>query len=100
LDNSHLSTDIRGLSLELGPVEFIPSTAEVSCHDHSYIGYGVSTDRIWIVNNGCKVLWLPPEFRFGVFAVAGLIIAIGCSSGRVLVMRLAMNKQEGSVNVL
>ncbi|KAH7459139.1 Vegetative incompatibility protein [Fusarium oxysporum f. sp. matthiolae] len=100
LDNSRLSTDIGGLSLDLDPVEFIPLTEEGSCHGHSYIGYSVSADRIWIVNNGRKVLWLPPEFRPRIFAVAGSIIAFGCSSGRVLVMRFAMNKQEVCVNRL
>ncbi|KAL8296208.1 hypothetical protein RB600_001615 [Gaeumannomyces tritici] len=47
-------------------------------------GFGISPDRAWITWNGKHFLWLPTEHRSHHVAIAGLKIALGCSSGRVL----------------
>jgi len=71
------------------------STAEtVASPDHSSsllqpIGYGLNRNREWITYDGENVLRLPPEYRVTSSATSGSRIAIGCSSGRVLVLRFS-----------
>ena len=43
----------------------------------------------WIVKHDKKVLWLPSEYRPSVSDVFGSTIALGCESGRVLIMRFS-----------
>ncbi|KAH7180158.1 hypothetical protein DER46DRAFT_640400 [Fusarium sp. MPI-SDFR-AT-0072] len=52
-------------------------------------GWGIGIDGIWIVKDGKGVLWLPREYRVEEFAVVGSAVAIGCRSGRVLVMKFS-----------
>ncbi|KAF4337167.1 hypothetical protein FBEOM_8953 [Fusarium beomiforme] len=52
-------------------------------------GYGIGTDGIWIVKDRKRMLWLPPEYRSPVSAVVKSAVAIGCRSGRVLVMKFS-----------
>ncbi|KAJ4864203.1 WD domain, g-beta repeat domain-containing protein [Trichoderma breve] len=56
-------------------------------HDDSKaVGWTLSEDRCWVHCNGRSVLWLPPEYRPVRSAVATQKLAIGCSSGNVLVL--------------
>ncbi|KAH7183439.1 uncharacterized protein B0J16DRAFT_307708 [Fusarium flagelliforme] len=48
------------------------------------------TDGTWITVEGQNLLWLPPECRNGKVAIWGSTVAIGCQSGRVLVLRISM----------
>ncbi|KAK3384604.1 hypothetical protein B0T24DRAFT_544890 [Lasiosphaeria ovina] len=48
--------------------------------------YSLSPSGSWITLSGENVLWLPPEFRPGCFAIRGRTVCIGCSSGRVQVI--------------
>ena len=48
--------------------------------------YGISGDNRWITKGSENWLWLPPGCRPGCSAIAASTIAIGCSSGRVLIM--------------
>ena len=48
--------------------------------------YGVSSDNRWITRSSENWLWLPPGSRPLRSAVGASTIAIGCSSGRVLIM--------------
>ncbi|GKU08434.1 unnamed protein product [Fusarium langsethiae] len=57
------------------------------------LGFGINDDETWITAGGpCgrKVLWLPPGFRPGVSATSnergGSVVAIGCLTGRVVIM--------------
>ncbi|KKF92239.1 Vegetative incompatibility protein HET-E-1 [Ceratocystis platani] len=57
-------------------------------HDHavrSYI-YSLSDDEVWIMENGQRVLWLPPSYRPWDLAIADSRLALGTSSGRVAIM--------------
>ncbi|KAI8710889.1 NACHT domain-containing protein [Fusarium sp. LHS14.1] len=90
--NSRLSTDIGLLNLELPNLTPIvdaqlTEVAILQCASHS--GYGISTDRVWVVKDGMNMLWLPPEYRPVESAVVGSMAAIGCASGRVLVMKFS-----------
>ncbi|KAK3934189.1 hypothetical protein QBC46DRAFT_274323, partial [Diplogelasinospora grovesii] len=42
-----------------------------------------------VTYNGKNLLWLPPEYRPSSQAFSGTSIAIGCPSGRVLVLRFS-----------
>jgi WD40 repeat protein len=89
LDNSH-----RILS-DAGEVVFDSSFInpamlnDVASLSDGQNGYGISTDNVWIVQNGRNLLWLPPEYRPRESKVAGSTIAIGCNTGRVWVIRFA-----------
>ncbi|KAK4096064.1 hypothetical protein N658DRAFT_532103 [Parathielavia hyrcaniae] len=50
--------------------------------------YGIGSDGRWIVRGSENWLWLPPGCRPGCSAGAASTIAIGCTSGRVLIMML------------
>ena len=52
-------------------------------------GYGISPDGTWILRDAENILWLPPEYRPGCVGVAGSTVAIGCRSGRVLILGFA-----------
>ncbi|KAF5970223.1 atypical ALPHA kinase [Fusarium coicis] len=52
------------------------------------------TDGIWITAAGKDLLWLPAEYRNGKVAVSGSTVAIGCQSGRVLVLGISMAEVE------
>jgi hypothetical protein len=49
----------------------------------------------WIAYDGKKVLWLPPEYRPSCSVVLGLTVAIGCPSGRVIVVCFSPDIQPG-----
>ncbi|KAL6409849.1 NWD1 protein [Ilyonectria robusta] len=89
--NTLLSTDIGLLSLDhpaLPPAINDRSTA-ITLRGVRHSGWGISTDGIWIVKDRKKMLWLPPDYREGESAVIGSTVAIGCRSGRVLVMKFS-----------
>ncbi|KAL5611102.1 hypothetical protein FOBRF1_007219 [Fusarium oxysporum] len=50
------------------------------------IGYGLSDNGTWITYEGQNLLWLSPEYRPLSSAVSGTVVAIGCPSGRVLIL--------------
>ncbi|KAL6406189.1 hypothetical protein AUP68_10357 [Ilyonectria robusta] len=91
MTNSLLSTDIGLLNLDLPtlpPAIDIQSTEAVS-RGTSHSGYGISTDGVWIVKDEKGMLWLPAGYRTSASAVVGSTVAIGCASGRVLVMKFS-----------
>jgi WD40 repeat protein len=52
------------------------------------------TDSTWITAAGKDLLWLPPECRNGKVAVSGSTVAIGCRSGRVVLLGISMADVE------
>ncbi|KAG7414192.1 Vegetative incompatibility protein HET-E-1 [Fusarium oxysporum f. sp. rapae] len=52
------------------------------------------TDSTWVTVAGNDLLWLPPECRNGNIAVSGSRVAIGCQSGRVLVLGISIANME------
>ncbi|KAK4075503.1 uncharacterized protein Triagg1_4624 [Trichoderma aggressivum f. europaeum] len=55
-------------------------------NDSKDAGWALSEDRCWVDHNGQRFLWLPPEYRPVRSAVATQKLAIGCSSGNVLIL--------------
>ena len=50
--------------------------------------YSIDSEGRWITRGSKNWLWLPPGCRPGDWAVSASTIAIGCTSGRVLIMTL------------
>ena len=59
-------------------------------------GLGMSDDRAWILRDGSRILWLPPEYRPAKFFpsvsleachidIHGCRLAVGCRSGHVVI---------------
>ncbi|KAF6806138.1 hypothetical protein CPLU01_15929 [Colletotrichum plurivorum] len=46
----------------------------------------LSQQDAWITNRSQNILWLPPEYRASSHAEDGSKIAVGCQSGRVLLL--------------
>lgn len=61
-------------------------------NDSKAVGWTLSEDRCWVNCNGRSVLWLPPEYRPVRSAVATNKLAIGCSSGNVLILGFASDR--------
>ncbi|KAJ5987082.1 hypothetical protein N7451_011447, partial [Penicillium sp. IBT 35674x] len=58
------------------------------------VGYGLKHDGCWITFAGQDLLWLPPEYRPTrpfLKAISGTTLAIGCDSGRVLILTFSEN---------
>ncbi|KAL8364818.1 hypothetical protein RB595_003883 [Gaeumannomyces hyphopodioides] len=80
---SYLQTDFGTKLLQKEPAAS-PAAVQADLQHQNFEGIGISADRAWITWNGKHFLWLPTEYRGQYTAVAGLTIALGCSSGRVL----------------
>ena len=84
---SYLFTDIGAIKISDGMKSY--SDVEAGTHVDAQSqelqrqGYGLSTDRAWIMWNEHNVLWLPPDYRPHRMAVSPLMFAIGCHSGRL-----------------
>lgn len=50
------------------------------------VGYSFNENCTWISNEGKNILWLPPEYRPISSAITETAVAIGCLSGRVLIL--------------
>jgi hypothetical protein len=98
-DSSLLHTDVGTFHLQL-TMTFMATTPTAIAAPHPYPsfsrllpnareGYGLTHDSTWIMYEGQNALWLPPEFRPQCSAISGLVVALGCASGRVLVFRFA-----------
>ncbi|KKO98596.1 hypothetical protein THAR02_09295 [Trichoderma harzianum] len=64
---------------------------EVLSADIDFHHYSLSSDETWIMKDNKPLIWLPPEYRPNVSAVFGPTVAIGCMSGRVLIMRFSID---------
>ncbi|KAL8299267.1 hypothetical protein RB593_009250 [Gaeumannomyces tritici] len=80
---SYLQTDFGTKLLQKQPAAG-PAAVQAHLQHQDFEGIGISADRAWITWNGKHFLWLPTKYRGQYTAVAGLTIALGCSSGRVL----------------
>jgi WD40 repeat protein len=91
ITNTRLFTDVGLLNLDLPALSpaIDNHSTDATLRGVRHSGWGISTDGIWIVKDGKNMLWLPPEYRMEESAVVGSMVAIGCRSGRVLVMKFS-----------
>jgi WD40 repeat protein len=76
-------------SLETQFTPYNPSYTPSNFQPLGSVGYGLDSTDSWITFNNERVLWLPPDFRPLCSAVYRSAVAIGCSSGDVLVLVFA-----------
>ncbi|KAI9897307.1 hypothetical protein N3K66_008329 [Trichothecium roseum] len=62
----------------------------------SFSGLSVSADTSWVTWNGENLFWLPNDYRPSVYplavAILGNTIALGSSTGKVIIMRFDLGK--------
>ncbi|KAJ5776870.1 NACHT nucleoside triphosphatase [Penicillium odoratum] len=78
-------------SFDIGSLGSVTSNPHGSISSPEQYGYGLSSDSSWITFNGVNLLWLPAEYRpgyFHKFAISATNLAIGCSSGHVIILAL------------
>jgi WD40 repeat protein len=78
------------LVTEIGSIILDPLSLH-TIQELNWSGYGIRPDRIWITWNGMNVLWLPPEYRSFTSTVRETNIAIGCNTGRVILIKFSSN---------
>lgn len=93
-NESTIITDRTITSLDDLSQHFEVSRSFEHHNDSKARGWTISEDRCWVNCNGRSVLWLPPEYRPVRSAVATEKLAIGCSSGNVLVLGFASGVYE------
>jgi WD40 repeat protein len=76
-DGCNLTTEIGCIALDQ------PSH---SIQTPNWLAYCVYTNKSWITWNGDEVLWIPSEYRPVCSMVRNQTVAIGCASGRVLLI--------------
>ncbi|KAL5088772.1 hypothetical protein Trisim1_006187 [Trichoderma cf. simile WF8] len=86
LNESTIITDRTITSLDELPQRSEASGSFGHHKDPKAMGWTLSEDRCWVNCNGLGVLWLPPEYRPVRSALATQKLAIGCSSGNVLIL--------------
>ncbi|KAI0126350.1 vegetative incompatibility protein HET-E-1 [Xylariales sp. AK1849] len=95
INNKHILTDAGTFAIHK-PSNTLPvrsSQAQPFAPDSAVsniecVSYGISQDQYWITLDRRMMLWLPPAYRPIRSAIRGSTIVIGCSSGRVLIIRL------------
>ncbi|KAJ5656157.1 hypothetical protein N7507_008107 [Penicillium longicatenatum] len=84
---NHLHTSVGTFNIE--NVVSIKTSHDKSAIKLHPIGYSLNGDCTWITYRGENLLWLPSEYRKTVFTSSpgSSSLAIGCSSGRVLIFK-------------
>ncbi|KAL6716961.1 hypothetical protein ACLMJK_004874 [Lecanora helva] len=84
--SSFLYTETGTFNLNISsaplPAQSIADYRRQGRHD-----YSLSSNTIWIIRGSENLLWLPSEYRSLTSAILTSTIAIGCSSGRVLIFK-------------
>ncbi|KAK3935016.1 hypothetical protein QBC46DRAFT_225081, partial [Diplogelasinospora grovesii] len=84
---SHLHTEIGTIDLDMPSTLYTAPSA--TTQKPLGQGYGISSDGTWITWCSENLLWLPSEYRPSCSAVVASAVAIGCPSGRVLIMKFS-----------
>jgi WD40 repeat protein len=106
LDNLQFNTTGSYLQISIGsilvaqspisnltPIQTLPQTPR-------YIGYGISSDRVWITWNSKNLLWLPMDSRpvCSDMAQSASKVTIGCRTGQVLIFGFSPNESLGPLS--
>ncbi|KAF4632131.1 hypothetical protein G7Y89_g5991 [Cudoniella acicularis] len=85
-----LTTKIGAIALDILSASNT-TPAEYANQKPSRQGYGLSAQGVWATWNLENLLWLPLEYRPSCSVVAGSTVAIGCRSGRVLMLNFSVD---------
>ncbi|CEF76054.1 hypothetical protein FGSG_10601 [Fusarium graminearum PH-1] len=58
------------------------------------LGYGISSDKTWILKDEQKILWIPEKYRPNVSAMSGSTLLLGSDSGQI--QRIAFSTEDGN----
>ena len=83
LSSTQLLTDSGTITLLSGSLANEAPTLKQSAVQPVINEFGLSPDKIWIMKDNERVIWLPPEYRLTASAVRGLMLCIGFDSGHV-----------------
>lgn len=87
---TRLLTNLGLLNLDLLPAFHDPEPVQGAAQSQAqriyHSGYGISMDGQCVLRGEDKLLFLPAEYRSAAIDVSGSTIAIGCQSGRVILM--------------
>ncbi|KAF4818231.1 Vegetative incompatibility protein HET-E-1 [Colletotrichum siamense] len=62
----------------------------VAPREHLFIsGYKIQKYETWVTKDGKRIIWIPPQYRTGIYATWGRMMALGYESGRVIFLRFA-----------
>ncbi|KAK6725287.1 hypothetical protein SNK04_004092 [Fusarium graminearum] len=88
IDN--LSFDSSGTSLKTNVGVFSLSLVDVKGQQEGEqeirmrrLGYGISSDKTWILKDEQKILWIPEKYRPYVSAMSGSTLLLGTDSGQI-----------------
>lgn len=81
-DHSRILTEFGSIAIDSGDI----ADTQVPAH---FLGIGVRLDYSWITWNNHHILRLPAELGACRSAISGSNVAIGCTSGRVIIIRLS-----------
>jgi WD40 repeat protein len=90
ITGSYLYTEIGTINLDMWTVSNL-TLATTAYQMPYYQGYGLSADRIWITWNSQNLLWLPSAYRPSHSTVVESTVAIGCPSGRILIIQFSLD---------
>ena len=88
---SYLLTNTGTISWDISS-DLNTAQAATALKEPRHHGYGLDANQRWITWNGQNVLWLPSGYRPSCSAVASSTMAIGCPSGRVLIINFSFDK--------
>lgn len=92
--DSGLCTDIGTINLDLNPLDItLPKASEPPTEDlkRRVREFGIEGSREWIVRNGHKLLWLPPQYRL-VYSIVMDRTILGVTENRLLEFRFSADK--------
>ncbi len=78
------SEDGRYLNTDLGSIELNSEFKAWIKHQSTLHAFFVQ--KAWILRDGKKFLWLPPEYRTPHVAIHNSVLGLGLNSGRVVIM--------------
>jgi hypothetical protein len=80
------SRNDHNLVTEIGSIILGPPPSH-SIQEANWSAYCLEWDGSWITWNGNRILWIPPEYRPSSSMIRENTVAIGCPSGRVILIR-------------
>jgi WD40 repeat protein len=88
-NSNFLHTNLGTFDLQTAAIATVFGLAPTDRSSPIAVGYGLSSNRAWIMYQGENLLWLPSEYRPSSSAISGTVVSIGCSSGRILLFTFA-----------
>ena len=90
-NGSRLLTDYGAIALQVKILEHSSIGSLANDAPACRSSLGISKDKSWVIWNEERLLWLPKEYQPSASAVSGPNLAVGCSSGRVMIIGFSLH---------